>query len=90
MILEAKAVKLIKIYFYICKRFEDDLEYLCKRYSKNDKQELTDQGMMTIYLYIILVEQRFKIKQIHRFASKYLRSWFPTLGSYAAFINLIF
>ncbi|MBI9036955.1 MAG: transposase [Bacteroidales bacterium] len=87
MILEAKAVKLIKIYFYICKRFEDDLEYLCKRYSNNDKQELTDQEIMTIYLYIMLEEQRFKIKQIHRFANEYLRSWFPKLGSYAAFNN---
>lgn len=81
MILEKKAVKLIKICFYICKRFEDDLKYLCKRYNNNDKQELTDQEIMTIYLCITLEEQRFKIKQIHRFANEYLRSWFPTLGS---------
>jgi len=87
MILETKAVKLIQIYFYICKRFEEDLKYCCKRHSNNDKQELTDQEIMTIYLYIMQEEQRFKIKQIHRFASEYLLSWFPKLGSYAAFNN---
>ena len=31
----------------------------------------------------------FKIKQIHRFASDYLKSWFPNLGSYQAFDNRI-
>lgn len=87
MILETKAVKLVQIYFYICKRFEKDLKYCCKRYSNNDKQELTDQEIMTIYLYTIHEEQRFKIKQIHRFANEYLLSWFPKLGSYAAFNN---
>lgn len=40
---------------------------------------------MTIYLYIVHQEQRFKCKQIHRFANDYLRSWFPKLPSYAAF-----
>jgi len=77
----------MQIYFYICKRFEKDLKYCCKRYSNNDKQELTDQEIMTIYLYTIHEEQRFKIKQIHRFANEYLLSWFPKLGSYAAFNN---
>ena len=40
---------------------------------------------MTIYLYTVHQEQRFKCKQIHRFASDYLRSWFPKLPSYSAF-----
>jgi len=87
MIPEAKAVKLIKIYFYICERYEEDLKYCCERFSNNDQPELTDQEIMTIYLYTIQEEQRFKVKQIHRFANEYLRSWFPNLGSYAAFSN---
>ena len=87
MILEAKALKLIKIYLYICKRYDEDLKYCCQRFSNNNKQELTDQEIMTIYLYIIQEEQRFKVKQIHRFANEYLRDWFPNLGSYAAFNN---
>lgn len=77
--------KLIEIYFYICEKFEKDLKYCCQRYSNNNKPEFTDQEAMTIYLYIIHQEQRFKCKQIHRFANEYLRSWFPKLPSYAAF-----
>lgn len=42
---------------------------------------------MTINLYIIREEQRFKIKQIHLFANEYLQSCFPKLGSYTAFNN---
>jgi hypothetical protein len=42
---------------------------------------------MTIYLYVIQHEGHTKIKHIHRFASEYLRSWFPKLGSYQAFNN---
>ena len=87
MIPEAKAVKLIEIYFYICKRYDKDLKYCCERFSNNDKPTLTDQEIMTIYLYTIHEEQRYKVKQIHRFANEYLRTWFPNLGSYAAFNN---
>ncbi len=87
MILEAKTLKIIEIYFYICKRYDEDLKYFCERFSNNNKPELTDQEIMTIYLYTVHEEQRFKVKQIHRFANEYLRSWFPELGSYQAFNN---
>lgn len=87
MIPEAKAIKLIEIYLYICKRFEEDLKYCCQRFSNNNEPDLTDQEIMTIYLFTIHEEQRFKVKQIHRFANEYLRAWFPALGSYQAFNN---
>ncbi|NOX46974.1 MAG: transposase [Chlorobi bacterium] len=72
---------------YICERYEAELKYCCERFTNNNQPELTDQGIMTIYLYGIHEEQRFKVKQIHKFANEYLRSWFPDLGSYAAFNN---
>lgn len=87
MIPEAKAVKLIEIYFYISKRYDEDLKYCCERFSNNDRPALTDQEIMTIYLFTVHEEQRYKVKQIHRFANEYLRSWFPELGGYAAFNN---
>jgi len=87
MIPEAKVIKLIKIYFYVCERYEKDLKYLCERFSNNNRPELTDQEIMTIYLYTIQEEQRSKVKQIYRFTEEYLRSWFPKLGSYASFDN---
>lgn len=89
MILEAKAIKLIEIYLYICKRFDEDLKYCCERFSNNREPLLSDQEIMTIYLFAIQEEQRFNIKQIHRFANEYLISWFPSLGSYQAFNNRI-
>jgi len=87
MINQAKALKLVKIYLYICERFEEDLKYSCERFSNNNVQELTDQEIMTIYLFVISEEQKFKIKQIHRFANEYLRLWFPNVNSYSAFSN---
>jgi len=50
MIPEAKAIKLIKIYVYVCERYEKELNYLCERFSNNNRTELTDQEIMTIYL----------------------------------------
>ena len=87
MIIQTKALKLIKIYSTICEKFEKDLKYSCERFSNNTKQDLTDQEIMTIYLFSVAEEQRFTIKQIHQFACDYLHSWFPNLGSYAGFAN---
>jgi len=89
MITKNNEDKLIEIYFYICEKFEKDLKYCCQRYSNNNEPEFTDQETMTIYLYTVHQEQRFKCKQIHRFADDYLRSWFPKLPSYSAFNNRI-
>lgn len=85
MITKENEDKLIEIYFYICDKFENDFQYYVKRYSNNDNPEFTDQEIMCIYIYVIFQEQRFKCKQIHRFANEYLKSWFPKLGTYAAF-----
>jgi len=87
MILDAKAVKLIKIYFYVCSLYEDDLKFRCERFSNNNQPEFTDQEVMTIYLYAIHVEQRFRVKQVYEYADEHMREWFPKLGTYASFNN---
>ncbi|MFV7237025.1 transposase [Flavobacterium sp. ZB4R12] len=87
MINQTKALKLVKIYSVICERFEKDLKYTCERFSNNDKQDLTDQEIMTIYLFSVEEEQRFSVKQIHKYACDWLLDWFPRLGSYSAFSN---
>lgn len=86
MISKDKDDKLIRIYFYICDKFEE-LQFYCERFSNNNKPEFTDQEIMTLYLYIMHHEGHTKVKNIHRFASDYLMSWFPKLGSYQAFNN---
>ena len=86
MISKDKDDKLVRIYFLICDKFEE-LQYYCERFSNNNKPEFTDQEIMAIYLYIMHHEGHTKVKHIHRFASEYLMSWFPKLGSYQAFNN---
>jgi hypothetical protein len=87
MIPKVLSTKLVEIYFYVCEKFEKDLKFSCQRFTNNDNPEFTDQEIMTIYLFVISQERRFKIKEIYRFADVYLRSWFPKLPSYAAFNN---
>jgi hypothetical protein len=87
MINQTKALKLIEIYSIICEKFEKDLKFTCERFSNNCKQDLTDQEIMTIYLFTVQEEQRFSVKQIHKHACDYLLDWFPKLGSYAGFSN---
>ncbi len=89
MIIKNNEAKLIKRYMCICEYFEKDLKFHCQRFSNNDKPEFTDQEVLTIFIYTIYYEQRFKCKQIHTFAKDYLLSWFPKLHSYAAFNNRI-
>lgn len=85
MIPKVKEFKLIAMYFYICDIYEKELKYSCQRFSNNSEPDFTDQEIMTIYLYGMHVEQRFKITQIYEYASDHLRSWFPLLPSYPAF-----
>lgn len=87
MIPKAKALKLIAIYLYICELHNEKLQYLCQRYTNNDKPNFTDQEMMTLYLFTVQQEQRFSVSQVYAFADQYLRSWFPDLPSYQAFNN---
>ncbi|MFC2137834.1 transposase [Bacteroidota bacterium] len=86
MISKVKELKLISIYLYICDIYKSKLKNVCERFSNNNHPDFTDQEVMTIYLYIMNIEQRLKIKQIHEFASEYLHSWFPLLPTYEAFI----
>jgi len=80
-----KKVKLIAIYMYISELYEKELQYTCQRFSNNSQPEFTDAELMTVYLFVIAEEQRFQIKQIHRFTKDYMLSWFPKLPSYQAF-----
>lgn len=70
----------------MCDKFEE-LQFYCERFTGNNKPEFTDQEIMTIYLYAIHHQGHRTAKNIHRFASEYLMSWFPKLGSYQAFNN---
>ncbi|MEJ6791872.1 MAG: transposase [Lacinutrix sp.] len=80
-----KDYKLVKMYDYVCKKFEECLQFECERFSNNNKPKLTDQEIITIYLFVMQHQGIYKMNKIHQFAHEYLLSWFLDLGSFQAF-----
>ena len=85
MINQTKASKLIKIYEFVCEKYQQELKFYCERFSNNNQPRFTDQEVITIYLFTLYEEQKFKISHMYKFAKDYLLDWFPKLGSYVAF-----
>jgi hypothetical protein len=85
MINQTKASKLIKLYQYVCEKYEEELKYHCQRFTNNNKPKFTDQEIITIYLFALHEEQKMKVKQMYNFTKDYLMDWFPKLTSYVAF-----
>lgn len=79
---------LITLYLRICKDYEENLGLSCQRFTNGGYKQFTDEEVMLIYLIGIL--RGFKtIKSLHRYASDHLRSWFPSLPQYAAFVHRV-
>jgi hypothetical protein len=75
---------------YVCDIYDSKLRSACERFSNNNNPDFTNQEVLINYLYSMNVEERLKIKQIHEYANDHLRSWFPLLPSYEAFIMRIY
>ena len=79
-------LKLIQLYFYVCQVYEEELKWHCERFTKNGLEpEFTDCELLTTYLFGVGFEQRFQIKQIHRYIHDHWLSWFPNLPAYATY-----
>jgi len=76
---------MIALYYYICECYFTELRWHCQRFSNNHSPDFTDEELLTIYLFSVSEEEKFKVKSIHRFAKKYLNDWFPCLPSYQTF-----
>lgn len=87
MLPDNQALKLIRIYLTISELYENEICYISQRFTNNCKPNFTDEEVMTIFLYAMSEEERFTISQIYKFADRYLRSWFPQLPSYVAFVK---
>jgi hypothetical protein len=85
MIPKVKEHNLIYMFLYISDLYNNELKFSCQRFSNNANPAFSDEEIMTIYLFAMTNEQKFKIKQIHQYANEYLKSWFPLLPSYEAF-----
>ena len=80
-------IKLIALYYYICECYDTELYWHCQRFSNNSQPDFTDEELLTIYIFCVSEEEKFKIKAIYEHTRKYLHDWFPKLPSYQAFCN---
>lgn len=87
MINQTIATKLIKLYDYVCQKYKNELQYHVARFSNNHSPDFTDEELMTIYLFAVHQEKRFKLKDIYNFTHTYLLDWFPKLPSYPTFCS---
>ena len=79
--------KLITLYCYICECYDKELRWHCERFSNNNSPDFTDEELLTIYIFSMMEEEKYKVKSIHGYAKKYLHDWFPKLPSYQTFNN---
>lgn len=77
---------LIKLYYYVCEEYNDYLRWNVQRFSPNGQEgQISDEEIITIYLFCVAYEEKPKVKSIHKHIIKYWKSWFPTLPSYQTF-----
>lgn len=80
-----KEDRLIALYLYICECYTTELSWECQRYSNNSVPAFTDEEVITIYLFGILEDEKFKVLSIHQHIVKYWQDWFPALPAYGQF-----
>ena len=78
--------RLIKSYLFINEVFKEKLQYYSQRMSNNRSPDLTDEEVVTIYLWGIM-QNRTKVKDIYNYTNNHLREWFPDLASYQAYVS---
>ncbi len=81
-----KALKLIELYYLVCDKYTKTLQYEVQRFSLNSHTGfITDEELITIYLFSIRYERRFELKLIYDYVKDHWSSWFPNLPSYQSF-----
>ena len=81
------SLQLIELYFYVCEIYEEELQWHCQRFTKNQVTPLfSDQELLTTYLYAMAFERRFRIKDIHGYVNRHWLSWFPQMPDYTAYV----
>ncbi len=76
--------RLIETYLMICELWDQGVCMAAQRFSNNQQVDLTDEEIITIYVYGI-ISGRSKVKEIYQFTNDYLRDWFPNFKNYEAF-----
>jgi hypothetical protein len=78
---------LIRIYFHVCDKYKEQLCWEVQRFSNNSHpaDTITDEELMTIYLFCVAYEEKYKTKSMYHHIKNHWHSWFPLLPSYQAF-----
>jgi hypothetical protein len=78
---------LIKLYFHVCNKYKEQMRWEVQRFSNNTPQQgiITDEELITIYLFCLIHAEQYKIKSMYRYIKNHWHSWFPLLPSYQAF-----
>lgn len=78
---------LIKLYFHVCHKYKEQIYWEVQRFSNNHQplDAITDEELITIYLFCVAFEEKNKIKSMHKHIKSHWLSWFPRLPSYQAF-----
>ena len=76
-------LQLIELYLLVC-RFYDTQPVLKQQRLSNSRPDLTDQELVTIYLFGHL-QGCFSVRQIYDYIQQHWHAWFPLVPSYQAF-----
>jgi hypothetical protein len=76
--------QLIALYCAVCHAYSTTLAPLVQRMSNNCRPQITDEEVMTIYIWGIL-QRRFEQKAMYQYTKDHLLDWFPKLPSYQEF-----
>jgi hypothetical protein len=76
--------QLISIYLTVCDSWNKGACEVVRRFSNNNRPFLTDEEVVTIYLFGVL-QGRTTVREIFDYADHHLRDWFPELKNYEAF-----
>jgi hypothetical protein len=83
-----RELELIRLYYYLCECYDNELCWYCQRFSLNSSpsnEKITNAELLTIYFYCRRYENKHKKREIYDYATRYMKSYFPLLPNYANF-----
>jgi hypothetical protein len=80
--------KLIALYLQIVEHFKTTLWVSCQRQTNGGYKRCTDEEIMTLYLFGLLMNFR-DIKSIHNYAQAHLKAYVPQLPQYGGFVHRV-
>lgn len=80
--------QIIALYLEISSYYQNFLCYYCERFSNNSYYQISDEELITIYLFSV-IEGRTELSKIYYHVQQYWLPYFPTLPSYVAFVQRI-